>query len=149
MDNWEDEFEKNIYVIRRKLSTYKMLPGEGSWVFNIGSFILQVKLLTDDYWKVTNHGNNRNALSEARIIDYEKFDIDLYEDYRKDDPSMRKYVYLNQDSRFKNYIPIQYDVIETPTGGRINMSDGKKMPLLHLMELMRLLHRLSNLTAFL
>jgi hypothetical protein len=148
MENWEDEFEKNIYVIKRKLTTYRMLPGEGQWTFNIGSFTLNVKLVSDDYWKVTNHGNDRPKLSEARIIDFEKFDVDLYEKKRKDD-DVAAYVYLTRDPRFKDHLPIQYDVIETPTGGRLNMSEGKNMPQLQLMELMRLLHRLSNLTAFL
>jgi len=145
MENWEDENPKNIYVIMRKLSTYRMMPGEESWAMPIGNFELHIKLTQDDFWRVTD----RLAKRDLKITDLQNFEIDLFEYNSKDDLSSRSYIYLNQDSRFKNYQPIQYDVIETPTGGRLNQSDGKKIPLLHLMELIRLLHRLSNLTAFL
>lgn len=144
----KEEYQKNIYIIRRKLSTYRMLPGERDWIFNIGDFQLVVRLTTDDYWKITNHGNNLKALETARIIDLDKVNVDLYEGSKRD-PSLRNYVYINRDPRFKNHIPIQYDVIQTPTGGRItHNSDGKDMPILHLCELIKHLYRLSNLAVF-
>jgi hypothetical protein len=148
MENWEDENPKNIYVIMRKLATYSMAAGERDWIFEIGHFMLVVRLLSEDYWKVTSHGIDIAALRKIHITDFKGFEVLLYESSSRD-PSLRNHVYLNQDPRFKDYQPIQYDVIETPTGGRINQSDGKKMPLLPLMELIRLLYRLSNLTAFL
>lgn len=143
----KEENQKNIYVIKRNLSTYKMLPGERSWTLNIGQFRLSIKLCIDDYWGVTAHGNNVVALSHVNIIDFDIFDIDLTECANKED-NIGKYVYINRDHRFKDYLPIQYNVIETPTGGRINQSDGKNIPLLHLMELIRLLYRLNNLAVF-
>ncbi len=153
MENWEDENPKNIYVIGRKLATYAMLPGEEKWVMPIGNFELHINIRLDDIFKLTNsrpyNVAKRSVVRDCKITDFEKFNVDLFEYHSKDDLSSMDYIYLNQDSRFKNYQPIQYDVIETPTGGRLNQSDGKKIPLLHLMELIRLLHRLSNLTAFL
>ena len=148
MERFEDENPKNLYVIRRKLSTYKMLPDERHWDFRIGHFQLLVSLTTDDNWKISNYGNDFTKFPDLRIINYEKFNVNLYEDTNAD-PSVRIFIYLNRDPRFKNYDQIHYDVIHTPTGGKINQSDGNNMPLLQLMELIRLLHRLSNLTAFL
>lgn len=115
----------------------------------IGDFELHIKLTQEDFWRVTDNLAKRDAVRGLKITDLEKFDIDLFEYHSKHDLSSRSYIYLNRDLRFKDHKPIQYDVIETPTGGAINQSDGKKMPLLPLMELIRLLHRLSNLTAFL
>jgi hypothetical protein len=59
------------------------------------------------------------------------FDIYLHENGR--------YIYLPQDDRFGNYHPIKY--------GGYN-SNGKCMPLAQLCELVKYLHKLSNLKAF-
>jgi hypothetical protein len=146
MERWEDDNPQNLYVIRRKLSTYKMLPGGTNWEFRIGCFFLVVNLISDDYWKITNQGNSPERLSNIRITDQEKFHVDLYEDFNHS--SSRNFLYINKDFRFKDHQPIQYNVIQTPTGGQINQSDGRNMPLLQLTELIRLLHRLSNLAVF-
>jgi len=55
---------------------------------------------------------------------------------------------LLKDIRFKNYDPIMYNTIKTPTGGLLNFSDGRDMPIKHLCALVRYLHRLNDLKAF-
>lgn len=54
---------------------------------------------------------------------------------------------LLHDERFSNYEPIRYNTIITPNG-IINIGDGGGMPIDTLCELIRYLHRLNNLTAF-
>lgn len=152
MENFEEENPNSINAIRRKLSTYKILNSSVSaWAFSIGIFELRVRLIADDYRHYSEEDSHGfKDLTKANMLDYEKFEVDLCEHNHNDESSRRmyRYIYLNRDPRFKDHAPIQYDIIKTPTGGRINQSDGHNMPLLHLCELIRLLNRLSNLTAF-
>lgn len=140
MDNFEDNNPQNIYVIKRKLTTYRKEPGVSYWLLSIGPFELKIKP-NGDYWALLVDGDDS-------IIKHDTFHVDLYENLSKSDLSKKQFIYLNRDSRFKDYEPIQYNILKTPTGGIINLSDGKDMPQLHLFELIRLLYRLSNLTAF-
>jgi hypothetical protein len=137
MENFEDENPKNIYVIRRRLAALK--KWNSYWIWQIGNFSVQIS--SQDY-----HDVNRNDPLDS-IVKHEKLQVDLYENSPRSS-NLRTYVYLHSDPRFMNYIPIQYNVIETPTGGRVNLSNGRDMPVLHLCELIRYLHRLFNLTAF-
>jgi hypothetical protein len=148
MEDFEGENPKNLYVIRSQLSARKMLPGDERWSFDVGRYYLVIALAQDDFWRVTDNLTHREAVRNFKIIDFEKFDIYLYEHDRRVNPITRACINLKQDSRFKDHLPIQYNVIETPTGGRVNLSDGKNMPLIHLMELIKYLHRLSDLTVF-
>lgn len=139
MENWEDEFEKNLYVIKRKMSTYKRFAGERAWSLDIGNFRLDIQLTPDD-------ARTLQEDKEDTIIKHEKLDTYLYEKSKVQ--STHSFVDTRTDPRFKDYKPIQYNVTETPTGYRINHSDGRNMPQLAVLELIRLLYRLSNLTAF-
>lgn len=132
----KDENAKNIYVIRHKLGNLKPCRGSGGrWEYGIGQF--NVVIFVYDIGDVPRD-------QADNLLKFEKVDVVLNE-FTKDGAASS--VRLNDDSRFKNYEPIQYNVIESP-GGRINLSNGDKMPILHLCELIRYLHRLSNLTAF-
>lgn len=138
MDNTLDKEEnaKNIYVIRHKLGLRKPVHGNsGRWEYAVGNF--NVVMFAYDTGDVP-------PSQQDSILRFETVDVVLNE-FTKDGTASS--VRLNDDPRFKNYEPIQYNVIESP-GGRINLSNGNKMPILHVCELIRYLHRLSNLTAF-
>jgi len=132
----KEENVKNIYVIRHKLGNLKPCQGNtGRWEYGVKPF--NIVIFAYGIGDVP-------SLQEDNLLRFEKVDVVLNEFTKEGTASS---VRLNEDPRFKDYEPIQYDVIESP-GGRINLSNGNKMPILHLCELIRYLHRLSNLTAF-
>jgi hypothetical protein len=133
----QPENNKNIYVIRHKLNDLKRLPWSNRYELQVGPFV--VKIFPDGHGDPTQH---------QYITQYEEVDVGVYEPYRSDDgTTLEQLLSLRDDPRFKNYRPIQYNVIET-SNGSINLSDGNKMPIHHLCELIRYLYRLANLTAF-
>lgn len=132
----KEEYAKNIYVIRHKLGELKPCAGRGDrWEYPVGNFT--VVIFAYDI------GDTPPPQMDS-LLRFDKVEIVLNE--RTKDGAVSS-VSIRDDSRFKNYEPIQYNVIESP-GGRINLSDGHGMPIPHLCELIRYLHRLSNLTAF-
>jgi len=130
----KEEYAKNIYIIRRKLSELKAINGS-RWEYAVGNFV--VNMYPYEIGDVP-----RGQLDSP--VRHEKLSVVVNEKTKSGSVSS---ISLRDDSRFKNYEPIQYDVIETPSG-KINVSNGDNMPILHLCELIRYLHRLSNLTAF-
>ena len=69
-------------------------------------------------------------------------DVHLYEMCRDTNGNKYdQYIDLEKDTRFKNYKPIKYSEYS-------GYSTGKEMPLLNLCELVKYLHRLSGLSAF-
>lgn len=134
MDTFEDDNPKNIYVIKRKLADLKPYGGH-RWEMSIGNFtVVMFPYETGD-------------VPPGQVdtpVRHEKLSVVLNERTKGGTTSS---VSLRDDQRFKNYEPIQYNVIETPNG-KINLSNGDNMPLLQLCELIRYLHRLSGLTAF-
>ena len=113
----------------------KKAPNDNAWTVNIGNFSLRISVADERYWEkleiendaITKHGTFRIVLHE-----YSKLIADQYD-----------YIDLLNDDRFRNYQPIQYNIVN-----HINFSDGTHMPLLYLCELIRYLYRLSDLTAF-
>ena len=136
----KEENQKNIYVIKHKLAELKKYPNASDWEWNIGDFRVVIRVPEEDYWKARDN-------KDDSIVKHDKLDVTLYE-ASKANPSLTNYVNLRDDPRFKSYKPIQYNTLDLP-GGAINLSDGQGMPLINLCELIRYLHRLSNLTAFL
>jgi hypothetical protein len=133
----KEEHAKNLYVIRHKLNNLKRVVWAGHFEWYFGPFI--VKIFAD------KHGD---PAAFQYVTQYEKVDVHVYEVSRKDEKeNQQTLINLLDDSRFNNYKPIQYNIIETPNG-TINMIDGHQMPINYLCELIRYLHRLSNLTAF-
>jgi hypothetical protein len=134
----KEEHAKNIYVIKHNLNDLKMKPGTFYYELEIGPFILQI--FAD---KV--HGFPK-YLAQCEMVD-----VRLYELERKEEGKAQGFhsLVLNHDPRFKNYKPIMYNFWTNPNDGHIiNMSSGDNMPILYLCELIRYLHRLANLTAF-
>ena len=131
-----EQFAKNIYVIRHKLGELKPCAGRGDrWEYPVGNFT--VVIFAYDIGDVPPEQMDN-------VLRFDKVDIVLNE---KNKEGAISSVSIRDDARFKNYEPIQYNIIDSP-GGRINLSDGRNMPIHHLCELIRYLHRLSNLTAF-
>jgi hypothetical protein len=129
-----EEYAKNIYIIRRKLSELKPISNN-RWEYAVGNFVVVM------YPYEIGDVPPKQMDTPVR---HEKLSVVLNEKAKSGTVSS---VSLRDDSRFKNYEPIQYNVFESPTG-RVNLSNGDNMPILHLCELIRYLHRLSNLTAF-
>lgn len=141
----KEENQKNIYVIKHKLAE---LPKKfDHWQMHIGDFRVIMQVPRDEY-----HPDNLVKLPSGKprtdsIVHYEKLDVGVYETSKA--TGQESMIDLLNDSRFKNYKPIEYNFIDTPTGGHINLGNGTDMPLIKVCELIRYLHRLSNLTAFL
>lgn len=131
----QEEYAKNIYVIRHKLAELKPIPDEGRYEYRVGKFTV-----------VMYAHNIQDAPPDQllNILRYKTVDVLVSETTVGGHTTS---VSIRDDSRFKNYEPIQYNVVKTPTGC-VNISNGDSMPILHLCELIRYLHRLSNLTAF-
>ena len=133
METEEDNL-KNVYIIKRRLADLKE-KSPGQFVYYVdNSFIINI-YLNDDIResddRITNHG-------DVNIAVYEVYRILLNNgNYH----SSQLYLNLDMDPRFKNYKPIQYH--EFPW-----CNTGKHIPIMYLCELIKYLHRLSNLSAF-
>lgn len=141
-----EEHAKNIYVIKHKLSDLKRVPGQRFFQWQIGPF--EVRIFTE-LWEESGSSalpvNKKNIeyITQAQLID-----VEVWESVRHSNgQSWDDTISLQDDPRFKSYKPIQYNVWESPNG-LTNFSNGHSMPIAHLCELIRYLHRLSNLTAF-
>ncbi len=129
-----EENQKNIYVIKRKLTVLKPIQ-VGHYEYDVGYFTVKIR---------TRYGDSYSSL-----INYPTVDVDVFECVGdKSDINNYKIVSLLSDRRFKDYAPIMYKVFDGPNG-TVNLSDGRDMPILQLCELIRYLYRLTNLTAFL
>jgi len=130
----QEEYSKNIYVIRSKLAQLKPTYN-GHYEYHVGSFIVHIYLYDIQ---------DTPSTEKSAILAQETVNIVLNETTKS---GITSSISIRDDSRFKTYEPIQYNVIQSP-GGKLNLSNGDRMPILHLCELIRYLHRLSNLTAF-
>lgn len=130
----QEQFAKNIYVIRHKLGELKLISGH-RWEYQVGQYT--VNMYPYDIGDIP-------PADADNILKRETVSVVLNE---RSKLGVVSSISLRNDSRFKDYEPIQYNVIDSP-GGRINLSNGDNMPLTHLCELIRYLHRLTNLAAF-
>lgn len=133
-----NENTKNLYVIKRRLAERRKRPNQNYFDYFVGNFV--VKIFPDRIQEHNDYG------PDDSIVNHKVLYVHLYE-YKRDSFGhlFEQYIDLEKDSRFKNYQPIKYSVFA-------QYSTGKKMPLMplmHLCELIKYLHRLSNLSAFL
>jgi len=135
METFEDDHPKNLYVIRRKLAALQKILGRNHYEYYVGNFSLVI---------FTYPVQEMPPAEPDSIVKHNTVSVNLRETNKS---GMTTSISLRDDSRFRNYEPIQYNVVQTPTG-LTNLSDGQAMPISHLCELIRYLHRLSNLTAF-
>ena len=126
----------DIKAIREKLGTMKKVPGRDFYAWKAGRFMLHI------------FTSPRSFQTDETILRHETVDINVNEVWISPlGNQITNYISIRDDEPFKYYEPIQYNTVITPNG-RINLSDGRDMPIAHLCELIRYLHRLSNLTAF-
>lgn len=136
METEEDNL-KNVYVIKQKLAELKPITANTGrrFIYYVGeSFTVNIDLndgIYDPDDRITKHG-------DVNIFVYENLRILLSDGTYK---NTQYYLNLDSDPRFKNYKPIQYH--EFPW-----CNIGKHIPIMYLCELIKYLHRLSNLSAF-
>jgi len=129
-----NENVKNLYVIRRKLA--ELRPRNNTvYEYDVGNFAIHIFP-----FEIQDGGQ---VLADT-ILKYKTVNITLWEINKN---KVESIIRLTTDPRFKDYEPIIYDSFRSPNG-LINFSNGDKMPIHHLCELIKYLHRLSNLTAF-
>lgn len=129
----EDEDPKNIDVIRRKLAALKV--ERGHYMYHVGGYTLHMYI--HEIQDVPPEG-------EMNLGYADRINVVLNETTKS---GVTSSISLRDDPLFKNYEPIQYNLIQTPNG-KINLSNGDSMPIHHVCELIRYLHRLSGLKAF-
>jgi len=122
----------NLYIIKRRLAELKRSKFYPNYQYYVGRF------------KVYIHCNYNSDNPDIKLLNCNQFDVGVYELERYDVPT---HLDLRIDARFSSYKPIMYNYFEGPNG-IVNFSDGLDMPLVNLCELIKYLHRLSNLTAF-
>lgn len=141
-----EENPKNIYVIKHNLGGLKKNPSSSCFYYPIGNYT--VKIFTHaiqeandfQYCSVHRGVKSLDKSSDDSITLHKTVDAQVYESLR--DPKgqpLEVYVNLDTDSRFSNYKPIKH--------GEWNRT-GTDMPILNLCELIKYLHRLSNLAVF-
>lgn len=136
MERFEDENPKNLYVIRRKLAELRPIRGAGHYEYVVGRYTVHIFSYGIQEAPSTDPADN--------LVKHESVNVVLNE---TDKSGAVSSISLRDDPPFRSYQPIWYDVIETPNG-KINMGNGDRMPINALCELIKYLHRLTNLTAF-
>jgi hypothetical protein len=132
----KEEHAKNLYVIRHKLGDLKSSPWGGHFEWQIGHY--RVKIFG------AKHGDPQpKYITQCETVDVHVYEVSKREDKHEEE----KMIDLIEHPLFKNYKAIQYDVITTPNG-TINRSDGRKIPIGQLCELIKYLHRLVKLAIF-
>lgn len=130
-----NQYVRNTYVIRRKLAELRKHPDSNWFEYWIGEKYL-VKIFT--------HRIQDQELDPATdsIVHHATVDVNVY-DLKRDSSGILQadYIYLHRDSRFTNYEPIKYK--------DFGWTDGQDMPINQLCELIKYLHIISKLHAFL
>jgi hypothetical protein len=125
-----------IEEIKQKLDQLQLVPFTNYFIWDADYFLIYI-------WP---HRYSDTLVSGSKLLStYSKVDIILYERTGIDSAS---YISLRTDPRFKDYEPIQYNVIYTPNGSILTAADGNDIPINHLCELIRYIERLTNLVAF-
>jgi len=143
----KEENAKNIYVIKHKLGGLTRGPTENHFEWSIGHFVVKIypQEMQDpgsSPYLYLPPPTGRTVQKPDCILRYEHVDVHVTEFSPNDKGGT--YINLITDPRFRDFKPIQYHVVRG-----INLGDGRRMPIIHLCELIRYLYRLSNLTAFL
>lgn len=147
---------KNIYAIKHRLGELKKHKSDSCFHYYVGGFI--VKIFThkiqesnDANYKLTqwivdpDKDWSRDESLDDCITKHEKVDVNLYEWQRSTSNHETRWeviINMDVDPRFKNYEPIKHSAKYMYCG------TGIGMPILNLCELIRYLHRLSNLAVF-
>lgn len=132
---------KSLSLIRSNLSSLSMIHKVyAHYEYTVGNFELCID--TPVSWALWRSNPNDISIDKNdRITNYDTVQVQLYEWLHEETKHLFKFVHLEQDAQFAGYQYIKYT---KPGHNR-----GKNMPIANLCELIRYLHRLSNLTAFL
>lgn len=139
-----DDNPKNLYVIKHRLSDLRKSPSGNCFYYEVGNFV--VKIFTSriqDVKPMAIYKDYTKEDAEERVTHYETVDVCLYEWVRQahSDSQYESMINMDVDERFSSYAPIQH-VFPYRHG------TGVEMPIINLCELIKYLHRLSNLSAF-
>lgn len=130
----------NPYVIRRRLAELKHAPHQNHYEYYVGRMFKVV------IWTIPMGSHDLpmdDNISKHSILE----SVDLYEAAKTPD-KLYNWVRMQDDTRFKHYEPIQYPM-NPGTPYTIITCTGSKMPLAQCCELIRYLHKLEKLSAFL
>ncbi len=131
-----NQYVKNIYIIRRRLAEIRKRPGDSYFEYWVGDKFRVLMYPRD----IQDLGHQDDK--DLSVIHFDKVDVNIYDAKRGSDGFMHTtYIYLDRDSRFINYEPIKYK--------QYGAHDGREMPINILCELIKYLHTISKLTAFL
>lgn len=129
-----NEYTNNIYIIKRRLSELKRAGIYTCFRYCVGDFVL--KIFTAESYPL------KEPFQDKNILQYQAVDINLYEYKRLNNGILAEQpVNLDSDIRFKDYKPIKYIV-------PMNSLPWRHMPIIKLCELIKYLHKLTNLAAF-
>jgi hypothetical protein len=133
MEDFNEE-TRNIYVIKRRLAERRKQPFETHFTYYVRDFV--VKIFTSRHKDYVDFG------PDDSIVHHQVLDVNLYEE-KRDTKGVKTEspINLERDSRFKGYAPIKYTAYP-------GYSNGQEMPLINLCELIKYLHRLSELAIF-
>jgi len=146
MNRYLDEKLDNSYLVKRRLSTLRKLPGDRCFQFNIGDF--QIRLLTN-----AEFSDPPNKELE-RVTDYEAVTLEIWEEststpkygsYSAHYSAMgvRVRVELTTDPRFADfYSELRY------TRNQWDYQNGKLMPIPIVCDLIKHVDRINELVAF-
>lgn len=125
---------KNTYVIRRRLAELQPAYGGNHYEYWIGEKF-RVNLYPKDI-------QDLGGEPVKSLVSYPTLTVNVYDCKRDSDRLLQAtYIYLERDSRFCNYQPIQHK--------QWGKADGRDMPLQNVCELIKYLHIIAKLTAFL
>lgn len=134
-DNFEESIDddvKNLYVIKRRLADIK-INQHGFFKYYVGdSYVIKI------------YPSEKFPTPKETLVLYEKVHAYLYEItkfHQNQNIWIENHIDISNHSNFKNYKPIQYAEFSW-------LNNGRDMPILHLCELIKYLHRLANLKVF-
>lgn len=126
---------KDIVEIREELNLLRRVNNRSHYNYCIGPFSIKIYTSRIQEQPIPTDQDN--------IMNHEVVDVYVFESRRTNDPHFTEHIaiHLEKDARFKHYTPIKYSEWA-------DYSTGVEMPISHLCELIKYLHRLSKLSIF-
>ena len=124
-----------IDAIKIKLSSMQIDLDQSYFYYDAGIFYL--KIFT---WRIQDNKPSPENIINERITNHDVVDVYLFKGSGQNGKWEEK-IYLEKHNLFKDYKPIKYSDYS-------GLSTGVEMPISHLCELIKYLHRLDNLTLF-
>lgn len=129
-----EESLKNSYLVRRRLSALRKLPGDACYILNIDKFM--VRMYTNAEFSIPANRELPN------LTDYKAVTVEVWEQVSSSE-NRRVEVYLNSDPRFESFIE---DNRWSDQDWKIRT--GSHMPVPVLCDLIKYIDRIAELNAF-